>query len=671
MIRLTNKQYIITQTDLPTAHTVIHLKENKGNLPILHHSNNYDKNAIYTYKHIELEDMLDFVSSPIYYPYFHFIDDKVLLSLLFDGMKTTILCGLYSLSNHFYISFQNYMIDPEILARYSYNTIVTKEYDTLSIDEADSYLIESLFSRAIQPPPIKFSLPDITVIGLLEELVSFTKSIKPFRREITKNDYKFLHLIQEPQKHLKQLEMMLTLSDNWYTYKKLKLICSHEWDILHKVDNWTINEMYGIGGICKICGEQLMQIKELDIYDKPIFIKLYNYLNQEISDQKKRQVINAITNTISQFFNNQSYSDNNLMTYLYILFTILNKYLPFRYHFSNVSIESEVSIDDLNEYAKNEEKKITNYSGFHEIINLLTNDKIIISEHFYHPLLYSIVKDKKKSHPVPTDTDVSSYIKNSSFTDPSLESWKEVLNYNDFTIKLVKKEYETIKLENYPLAYNMINLKLKFSYVSNNVIKQTISKNKNSMEILHMVAPYLCPLNLIHQFNKNVCIFCKFNKKEQNYDDVMGLYEKYANVNEKEYDGKNTIFRNKNIKKLTLKDYINIASKNEYLNNNEVSLNIEDKANLIRYIFAINLSEKEIEMINDPYTFDTLLGYAKAMNRITREDINLFLYRIHTKRDKKLPTIRYTKNETNDDIEVPNFIEDDIYDIDDDVIEYD
>lgn len=651
MIRLKNNYYRVSQMSVSKALEI----------------NGTKKGKISTFKHIGIEEMLDFVINPLYYPYFKFTDRENYLSQLINGLRANILCGLFSLSHYFLITFQNYLLDYDILDRYSSNFISTEKYKILETD-ADETLMEALFCHAIQSSPISFNLEDITIILCKKDSFNFLMAERTFKRALTKADYKFLHFIKEPQKHLKQLELILKLADGWYTYKNLKLICAHEWDILHRVDSWAINEKYGIGGKCKICGEELIQLSEIDIYDKTNFTKLYNYIDQDISDKKKKAIINLISDIINQFFSNQNYSEDNLLVYLYVLFGILNKKLPNILHFGNVDFESDISINDLDDFMKSEEKKISEYPGFKEIINLLLNDNNIISNHYYHPLFIYIINDLKRSNPVPADIDISSFIKLNKFNSAILEKWKETLNYQDFTDRLVERVYEKANLLIYPIIYKTLDDKIKFFYVSNNKINQVMSKNSNDLEIIEIISSYLCPINLIHSFSKdNVCVFCKFNRKEKNFEKVIGLYEKIVDISDKEFDNKEVVFMNKKIKRLTLNDFITITS--NYINENELNIGLDFRVELIKYIYNIELTDKDIDKLNDIKVFNSLLSYASTMNYITKEDINLFMYRMLTKNAKSINSVSRTIVEGEE--EEANHIEEDIYYEEDDMIDYD
>lgn len=527
-------------------------------------------------------------------------DNNIYLNLYPRGLRAVFTYGLFCFANHYSISFQEDLVDKKVIERINSSFVCSDNFIKIPNELSDDFIL-FLFYDMITPISKEFVKQNLQLVQNKSLQLDLEENKDTSKR--SKKDYRILNLVRYPQRYLAELELMLRKKDNWYCYKDLKLICAHEWDLYHKIDTWTVNNKYSIGGNCKICGEKLTQLDEINIYNKNDYVQIYNLIDQDISEKKKTVIIHAMSELINSVFPNGKVNDNILLTYIYIIFNIVNTNLPSSMKFGTHNLNLNVQESDIQDFQIEYEDTIINHPATRVIINTLLFQEERVLRFYYHPIFYDILKVKNS---LPQGYSIYQYLKTTEFeNDPLLKYWHDMIVRDDYSYRTRDIKRDTNENFNYIIKYNNKGFSPTFVML--------VKHNENvKYNVCDIVLPYFCPYGeFVHTFDKKgVCSQCGLKRDLSNLEQISKTINKL--IFKFNYSNNNIEVNNDIIKR----DEKFFKSQVKGEETDSKYMNINNKTDLLEHVFHTKFTTEE--------AFSNLLSYAISHDYLTQEDIELY-----------------------------------------------
>lgn len=361
------------------------------------------------------------------------------------------------------------------------------------------------------------------------QLIEFPPKIKEILRDIN-------NVFDEIKKQL-----VLDEQTGFYgiIYEKINLpiLCKHKYMTLNHENMITISKECAYKGLCKYCGDNIYDFNEAEINDLPTIVAELTYLltnltNSSGDDYVFISIYHLFSGIISKFVSDEDkkYVDKcGAIVSLYI-YRIVKELIS-----KNQIYEDSKYVQIILSRCA----QLCASVGWDSIkLNQLLGDENLFSN------LDKFIEILEKKN-----NKLNGYIENlyEIFKNYAIEELKTVKNIDEFN--QLSENFENDKLK---LCVNKIDEEQITSSP-----EKILDILNESFDLFSKISSYYCPVNHLHKWEKDKCIYCGLNKNNSNVSDV---YQKNANNFTQHYDLKptNTIKKYKcDNKKINLDKIIN------------------------------------------------------------------------------------------------------------------
>lgn len=341
------------------------------------------------------------------------------------------------------------------------------------------------------------------------QLIEFPPKIKEILRDINNifNDIK------------KQLVLDEQTGFYGIIYEKINLpiLCKHKYMTLNHENMITISKECAYKGLCKYCGDNIYDFNEAEINDLPTIVAELTYLltnltNSSGDDYVFISIYHLFSGIISKFVSDEDkkYVDKcGAIVSLYI-YRIIKELIS-----KNQIYEDSKYVQVILSRCA----QLCASVGWDSIkLNHLLEDENLFSN--LDKFIEILEKKNNKSN---------GYIENlyEIFKNYAIEELKTIKNIDKFN--QLSEDFESDK-------FKLCVHKIDEEQITSSPEKILDILNE-SFDLFSKISSYYCPVNYLHKWENDKCIYCGLNKNNSNVDDV---YQKNANNFTQHYDLKPT-----------------------------------------------------------------------------------------------------------------------------------